>query len=119
VPSEARKRGSGAGSPRKYDDLLTGPSDQSNQLIDQLRSGDQAVPVNSVPSEARKRGSGGGSPRKYDDLLTGAKARAKGGSGGCARQEKTCEIPRMLPSITLESHHTKARAKRATGDLGG
>jgi hypothetical protein len=25
VPSEARKRGSGGGSPRKYDDLLTGP----------------------------------------------------------------------------------------------
>ena len=24
-PSEARKRGSGGGSPRKYDDLLTGP----------------------------------------------------------------------------------------------
>jgi hypothetical protein len=27
VPSEARKRESGGGSPRKYDDLLTGPSD--------------------------------------------------------------------------------------------
>jgi hypothetical protein len=26
APSEARKRGSGGGSPRKYDDLLTGPS---------------------------------------------------------------------------------------------
>jgi hypothetical protein len=26
-PSEARKRGSGGGSPRKCDDLLTGPSD--------------------------------------------------------------------------------------------
>ena len=25
APSEARKRGSGGGSPRKYDDLLTGP----------------------------------------------------------------------------------------------
>jgi hypothetical protein len=27
APSEARKRGSGGGSPRKYDDLLTGRSD--------------------------------------------------------------------------------------------
>jgi hypothetical protein len=27
APSEARKRGSGGGSPRKHDDLLTGPSD--------------------------------------------------------------------------------------------
>jgi hypothetical protein len=27
APSEARKRGSGGGSPRKYDHLLTGPSD--------------------------------------------------------------------------------------------
>jgi hypothetical protein len=27
APSEARKRGSGGGSPRKYDDVLTGPSD--------------------------------------------------------------------------------------------
>jgi hypothetical protein len=27
APSEARKRGSGGESPRKYDDLLTGPSD--------------------------------------------------------------------------------------------
>jgi hypothetical protein len=26
-PSEARKRGSGGGSPRKYDNLPTGPSD--------------------------------------------------------------------------------------------
>jgi hypothetical protein len=66
VPSEARKRGSGGGSPRKYDDLLAGPSDLLDKLIDLLRSGDQAVPVNSEPSEARKRGFGGGSPRKYD-----------------------------------------------------
>jgi hypothetical protein len=27
APSEARKRGSGGGSPRKHDDVLTGPSD--------------------------------------------------------------------------------------------
>jgi hypothetical protein len=27
APSEARKRGSGGGSPRKYDDFLTGPSE--------------------------------------------------------------------------------------------
>jgi hypothetical protein len=27
APSEARERGSGGGSPRKNDDLLTGPSD--------------------------------------------------------------------------------------------
>ena len=65
VPSEARKRGSGGGSPRKYDDLLTGPLDldaQSRQLC--------SCTGDSAPSEARQRGSGGGSPRKYDDLLT-------------------------------------------------
>jgi hypothetical protein len=33
VPSEARKRGSGGGSPRKYDDLLTGPSDLDVQSM--------------------------------------------------------------------------------------
>jgi hypothetical protein len=32
APSEARKRGSGGGSPRKYDDLLTGPSDLSSSI---------------------------------------------------------------------------------------
>jgi hypothetical protein len=31
APSEARKRGSGGGSPRKHDDLLTGPSDLDAQ----------------------------------------------------------------------------------------
>jgi hypothetical protein len=30
APSEARKRGSGGGSPRKYDDLLTGSSEASS-----------------------------------------------------------------------------------------
>jgi hypothetical protein len=33
APSEARKRGSGGGSPRKHDDLLTGRSDQDAQSI--------------------------------------------------------------------------------------
>jgi hypothetical protein len=89
APSEARKRGSGGGSPRKYDDTLTGPSDlfPSAKKADtkdrpSQRSffhactfvclhlgGDCAN--DSAPSEARKRGSGGGSPRKYDDTLTG------------------------------------------------
>jgi hypothetical protein len=35
APSEARKWASGGGAPRKYDDLLTGPSDldvQARQL---------------------------------------------------------------------------------------
>jgi hypothetical protein len=66
APSEARKRGSGGGSPRKYDDILTrspGCAVQSRQLW--------SCTNNSAPSEARKRGSGGGSPRKYDDLLSG------------------------------------------------
>jgi hypothetical protein len=64
APSEARKRGSGGGSPRKYDDILTGPCDlevQSRQLW--------SCASDSAPSEARKRGSGGGSPKKYDDLI--------------------------------------------------
>ena len=63
---EARKRGSGGGSPRKYDNLPTGPSEQDVQSR-QLWS----CASSSAPSEARKRGSGGGSPRKLDDLLTG------------------------------------------------
>jgi hypothetical protein len=62
APSEARKRGSGGGSPRKHDDSLTGPPDlevQSRQLW--------SCTHDSAPSEARKRGSGGGSPGKSDD----------------------------------------------------
>jgi hypothetical protein len=33
APSEARKRGSGGGSPRKYDNVLTGPSDLDVQSM--------------------------------------------------------------------------------------
>ena len=36
VPSEARKRGSGGGSPRKYDNILTGPSDLGVQSVMEL-----------------------------------------------------------------------------------
>jgi hypothetical protein len=36
APSEARKWGSGGGSPRKYDDLLTGPSDLGGGVIARL-----------------------------------------------------------------------------------
>jgi hypothetical protein len=73
APSEARKRGSGGGSPRKYNDLLTGPSDLDAQPR-HLRS----CTSDSAPSKARKRGSGGGSPRKYDDLLSGRLRRILG-----------------------------------------
>ena len=38
--SEARKRGSGGGSPRKYDDLLTGPSD-----LVFIQNSDGALPI--------------------------------------------------------------------------
>jgi hypothetical protein len=66
-PSEARKRGSGGGSPRKHDDLLTGRSD-----LDAQWGSEGALPVTARPSEGRKRVlSGGGSPRRHDDLLTG------------------------------------------------
>ena len=50
--------GLGGGSPRKLDDLLTGPSD-----LDAQRGGEGALPVT-----ARQRGSGGGTPMKYEDL---------------------------------------------------
>jgi hypothetical protein len=66
APSEARKRGSGGGSPRKHDDLLTG-----RLYLDVLSRRLWSCTSDSAPSEARKRGSGGGSPKKHDDLLTG------------------------------------------------
>jgi hypothetical protein len=71
TPSEARKRGSGGGSPRKSDDPAPGPSDLSKHQIDHLHSSDQSSTSDSTPSEARKRGSGGGSPRKSDDPAPG------------------------------------------------
>jgi hypothetical protein len=51
---------------RKYDDLVTGPSDLNAQPRHLW-----SCTTDSAPSEARKQGSGGGSPRKYDDLVTG------------------------------------------------
>ena len=39
APSEARKRGSGGGSPRKLDDLLTGPSDLKVPAVGNVRWG--------------------------------------------------------------------------------
>jgi hypothetical protein len=65
APSEARKRGSGGGSPVKYDDLLTGSSD---------------LDVNNPkgPSEASPGGGGvwvwGFPPRKREPLRPRAKA---------------------------------------------
>jgi hypothetical protein len=47
-------RGSGGGSPRKYDDLLKGPSDPDVQSKQR-----ESSTSDSAPSEARKRGSGG------------------------------------------------------------
>jgi hypothetical protein len=43
APSEARKRGSGGGSPRKHDDLLTGRSDLDAQSSGAPVSGGERV----------------------------------------------------------------------------
>jgi hypothetical protein len=58
APSEARKRGSGGGSPRKYDDLLTGRSD----LAIRVKTVMEPYQSDSGPSEVRKRGLGENPP---------------------------------------------------------
>jgi hypothetical protein len=63
VPSEARKRGSGGGFPRKYDDLLTGPSDldvHTRQICDVLAwlSSDLALPVTARRAKRKNGGLG-------------------------------------------------------------
>jgi hypothetical protein len=72
APSEARKRGSGGGSPRKSDDPQAGPSDLSRKhQINQLHSSEGALYPRQRAERSEKRGSGGGSPRKSDDPQAG------------------------------------------------
>ena len=63
APSEARKRGSGGGSPQD----VRSSTNRSLDLDVQSRQLWSSASDNG-PSGARKRGSGGGYPRKYDDL---------------------------------------------------
>ena len=63
APSEARKRGSGGGSPRKYDDLLTGPSE-----LDAQSAHEGGLPVTARRAKRENGGRGGdapGSPMAY------------------------------------------------------
>jgi N6-adenosine-specific RNA methylase IME4 len=62
-------------SPRKYDDMLTGPSD-----LVFIQNSDEALPMAQRAERSEKTGVWGGSPRKFDDLLTGASCVQRGAS---------------------------------------
>jgi hypothetical protein len=102
--SEARKRGSGGGSPRKHDEVLTGASDlgvQPRQLVN------GAVLV--TARRATKRGSGGGSPRKHNEVLTVASDLGSNSSFGPG-----CSAKAVNGAVLV----TVCRAKREDGGLG-
>jgi hypothetical protein len=103
VPSEARKRGSGGGSPRRYDDLLSRSFGLgcSVKAVLELRH----TVWRNVP---RQYVDGHGGISKYERSESGV---ALGGEGGGPRQERSIYSLSWLGEL-LRVMHTKARAER-------